>query len=82
VVWWLVGALVLIGFIALGFVSAPVLRRLGGLRRAAERLRGQAEAAMALQAGVEALAERAAGLEAGLARITERGAASRRPKDS
>jgi hypothetical protein len=74
VVWWLVGALVLIGVVLLGAVCAPVLRRLDGLRAAADRLYGRADEASALQAGVAELATRAEELQAGLARIV--------PKDS
>ncbi|MFC7483421.1 hypothetical protein ACFQX7_30175 [Luedemannella flava] len=70
-VWWLVGGLVLIGLVLLGVVTAPVLRRLAQLRSAGVRLREQAEAAQALQPGVEALIERAAGLEAALAHAAD-----------
>ncbi|GAA1750931.1 hypothetical protein GCM10009681_22510 [Luedemannella helvata] len=62
------GGLVLIGLVVLGAVCAPVLRRLGALQRAGERLRDRVESAQALQSGVEELAERVAGLEASLAR--------------
>jgi hypothetical protein len=74
VVWWLVGALVLIGVVLLGLVCAPVLRRLDGLHGAAERLRGRADEALAVQAGVAEVAARAEAVQEGLARIA--------PKDS
>jgi hypothetical protein len=63
VIWWVVGAIGLLGLVLLGLAARTVLLRLPALRRAMARLEQRAAQAQALQASVEALQERMVGLQ-------------------
>jgi type VI protein secretion system component VasK len=71
-VWWLVIGIVLLALILLVLACLPVLRRLRGLRRGGERLRGLAAAQESLQERTRVLQERTQELAAQAATAQQR----------
>lgn len=71
-VWWiLLGGLVL-GVLLLGLAVAPVLRRLGPLRRALAGLQGRMAQAQQLRTGAEVLQQRVAAVAEHAAQVQTR----------
>ncbi len=58
-IWWIVGAIVFVAIVVLAVVSLGTLRRLLGLRTAAEQLKNTQNDAAALQAAAAGLEEKA-----------------------